>query len=146
MQPFYLFLTLITVSHQKGEHIEGKWVLNIDTSKLTRFKMLTYLPKEELSTGGIKLLVSPTKVMVEFSSESLKEQGIEWKDYLSAGQEPKLVAFKGDESKELMYEGHSLLDEKEDYQQLVFDFGGYDAYDRFELELNSNLTIDFSAE
>ena len=89
----------------KGEDIEGKWVLNIDTSQLTHFETLTYLPQKDLSIQGFKLLVSPTKVMIEFSSESVKEQGIDWKSNLSSEAEPKLVAFKGDESKELIYEG-----------------------------------------
>lgn len=123
----------------KGEYIEGNWTLDIDTSKLKLFEDLEYKTTEENLIETYQFLVSPTKIMIEIpdSEWDVKE--------LTNHDIPKLIGIKEDKEAKVPFTGHTISNKEngEVVHQLMFDFGGYDSYEKFILTLPNQSNIEF---
>lgn len=128
-----------------GEFVEGRWPLTLDTSNILQFETLSYLPTEKTDIPFHQFLISPTKLMIQFDIESWEANNINFYENEDEEQLPTLIAYKGTTAKTLSLDSYHIPanENNKTYQQLIFDFGGYDAYDRFELTLPNHKTIEF---
>ncbi|MDF0479366.1 DUF4179 domain-containing protein [Vagococcus sp. PNs007] len=135
----------VGLNQLKGESVEGKWLLPLDTTKLKQFESLEYTPSEKQTLPIHQFLITPTKIMISFDTKDWETSGITFNNNEAGGSNPVLTGYRGDTKKVIPFETSTSLAYEADtsYPQLLFDFGGYDTYDRFVLDLDGHEPIEF---